>query len=47
MIYSKNNLKTNHTYKLINLLNQPAQYNQQESFTFKTFTKKLEFYLVL
>ena len=38
MIYSKNNLKTNHTYKLINLLNQPAQFNQQEGSNFKAFT---------
>ena len=30
MIHPKNNLKTNHTYKLINLSNQPAQFNQQE-----------------
>ena len=30
MIYSKINLKTNHTYKLINLLNQPAEFNQHK-----------------
>ena len=38
MIHSKNNLKTNHTNKLINLLNQPAQFNQQERSNFKMFT---------
>ena len=36
MIHSKNNLKTDHKYKLINLLNQPAQFNQQEGSNFKT-----------
>ena len=34
MIHSKNNLKTNYTYKLINLLNQPAQFNKQEGSNF-------------
>ena len=37
MMHSNNNLKMNHTYKLINLLNQPAQLNQQEGSNFKTF----------
>ena len=34
MIHSKNNFKKK-SYKLINLLNQPAQFNQQEGSTFK------------
>ena len=33
MIHSKSNLETNHTYtRLINLINQPAQFNQQKGF---------------
>ena len=41
MIYSKNNLLTNHTYNLIDLLNQSAPFNQQEGSNFKTFTQGL------
>ena len=39
MIHSETNFKANHTYTymLIDLLNQPAQLNQQEGFNFKTF----------
>ena len=49
MIHSENDLKThlqeylrtNHTCKSINLLNQPAQFNQQKGSNFKTFTHRL------
>ena len=37
MIHSKNSLKKE-SYKLINLLNQPAQFNQQEGSNFKMLT---------
>ena len=38
MVHSNSNLKTNHTCKLINVSNQPSQFNQQEGSKFKTFT---------
>ena len=37
MIHSKNNFEKE-SYKLINLLNQPAQFNQQEGSNFKMLT---------
>ena len=40
MIHSKNNFKKE-SYKLINLLNQPAQFNQQEGSNFKCLNKSL------
>ena len=36
MIHSKNNFKKE-SYKLIHLLNQPVQFNQQEGSNFKMF----------
>ena len=34
-------MKTNHRYKLINLLNQPAQFNQQKVLISKRLHKSL------